>query len=109
MLYTIRVFFLAVLLSIYSGFILIGCGGGASSSNENNNGGNTTPQILFESNWDTALGSSGNAINDGGKWDTGYCSDDLLTVVADDPTLNVPGGYNALRTENDTPYCRGRK
>lgn len=95
MLHTIRV---RLLLSTLLVFVVAGCSG--------SNGVDTTPQILFESNWDTALGSSGNAINDGGKWDTGYCSGDLLTVVANDATLNVPGGYNALRTENDTPYCR---
>lgn len=72
------------------------CGGGGnnSSSNGNNNGIDTTLQILFESNWDTALRNNGNTINDGGKWDTGYCSGDLLTVVVDGPMLNVAGGYS---------------
>jgi hypothetical protein len=76
------------------------------------------PEWLFSSCWETALGSSDNAIQDGGKWDgyhISYYPNDYMTVI-NNPPAGGPGG-NALKTHyiaqpdptsitgNDTWFC----
>lgn len=55
--------------------------------------------ILFSSNWNTATGSSENAIEDGGKWNYGRSTPNPSAtypyVIAGTPS--DPGGYNYLR------------
>jgi hypothetical protein len=54
--------------------------------------------LLFESNWDTATGTSGAAVTDGGRWPTydefNTTGVQLLSVVA-----GGPNGHNALRVQ----------
>ncbi len=58
---------------------------------------NPKPGWLLTSCWDTAIGSSNNAILDGGKWDEYHVafSDDSMAVV-NNPPAGGPGG-NALK------------
>jgi len=64
-------------------------------------------EIVWFSDWSTALGQTTNAITDGGKWNgeiahNGY--DPLLLTVVD-PAFAVPGGGNTLRvTQLGDPY-----
>jgi hypothetical protein len=55
--------------------------------------------VIFESNWDTAVGLSANAVNDGGRWPNywefnGGSSVQLLSVVS-----GGVNGHNALRVQ----------
>ncbi len=52
-------------------------------------GGPFTP--VFASQWETALGNSGNAVTDGGLWnDAGYCGRDDIMEIVSGATLAVP-------------------
>jgi hypothetical protein len=55
--------------------------------------------VVFESNWDTATGTSASAVKDGARWPlydefNGGTSVQLLSVVA-----GGPNGHNALRVQ----------
>ena len=73
----------------------------SSATRSSATGARTTPEtaVLFESNWDTATGTSKEAVTDGGRWPlydefnrgTGV---QLLSVVS-----GGPNGHNALRVQ----------
>jgi hypothetical protein len=66
--------------------------------------GGSAGGLIFESNWDTAAGTSKNAVTDGARW-TNYWEFDngsgvqLLSVVA-----GGPKGHNALRVQQRGTY-----
>jgi hypothetical protein len=53
-------------------------------------------RVRFQSDWDTALGNSDEAIRDGGRWTwhADFSGDQLMTVVS-----GGPAGHNALRVQ----------
>ena len=60
--------------------------------------------VIFESNWDTASGTSRNAVTDGGRWPFYWefnngTSVQLLSVVSEGPN-----GHNALRVQQRGPF-----
>lgn len=68
--------------------------GGDAASTSSAGGGNAggfgaggSVELVFESDWGTALGSSDEAMRDGGAWDTVYCQSapQTLTVVEGAP------------------------
>ena len=59
--------------------------------------------VIFESNWDTASGTSRNAVTDGGRWPLYWefnngAAVQLLSVVS-----GGPNGHNALRVQQRGP------
>jgi hypothetical protein len=71
-----------------SGGESVGVGGGGTSSGS---GGGSTVEPLFASDWSTALGSSHNAVSDGGRWTMvgGQGGEIVASTGLDFPTANV--------------------